>query len=451
MEQNRKFPGIEFWGLILQSMAEFLADNNVCGHTLLQIVAQGSSIIAELLRLKDFIPEPFKLASKEDQKKYGEIIYDFSYFDIAEAVDRKIETSWSETDHEIRQENIELLTRFYVAFESIFQYVNELNHFVREVNAGFYIQQTIENILNDPDGKQLLCEALYLYGAMLLILDLHIPGVIRERLIVAYTRYSAQKSHGDSNIDEVCKLLRSTGFKNFSKRPPSYPDDYFQRVPLDRTFVEMIIGRLRSDDIYNQVSVYPLPEHRPTALASQAQMLFVCLFFSPQTLHGQLARMREIKDKFFPDNWIVSIYMGITVSLMDAWEPYKAAKQALLNLTDAISVKEICETKKKDVQRLLNESREILKVGVLNEKSVMNELPKVLSLMRELNVVLRWTMLHSNPPIFQNDAKKDLSEMVNQELGMPPIALFELMLNTSQLELKVKEVIRDLLQEREAR
>lgn len=41
--------------------------------------------------------------------------------------------------------------------------------------------------------------------------------------------------------------------------------------------------------------------------------------------------MREIVDKFFPDNWVLSYYMGLTVNLIEAWEPYKAAKQALNN------------------------------------------------------------------------------------------------------------------------
>lgn len=155
---------------------------------------------------------------------------------------------------------------------------------------------------------------------MLLVVDLQIPGVVRERLLVAYNRYSALKTDGDSNIDEVCKLLRSTGFNDgsaySSKKVFAYPEDYFNRIPVDPIYIEMVIGRLRSDDVYNQISVYPLPEHRSTALANQAGMLYVCLFFSTKTLHTQAAKMREIVDKFFSDNWIVSFYMGITVNLL---------------------------------------------------------------------------------------------------------------------------------------
>lgn len=66
----------------------------------------------------------------------------------------------------------------------------------------------------------------------------------------------------------------------------------------------MIIGRLRSDDLYNQVSAYPLPEQRSTALATQAYMLYVVLYFTPDLLYNQQAVMREIVDKHFPDNWV---------------------------------------------------------------------------------------------------------------------------------------------------
>ena len=66
----------------------------------------------------------------------------------------------------------------------------------------------------------------------------------------------------------------------------------------------MVLGRLRSDDLYNQISAYPLPEQRSTALATQASMLYVVLYFSPELLHAQQAIMREIVDKYFPDNWV---------------------------------------------------------------------------------------------------------------------------------------------------
>lgn len=65
---------------------------------------------------------------------------------------------------------------------------------------------------------------------MLLVLDMHIPSIVRERILVSYHRYSVEKTHGNSNIDDICILLRSTGFSNApdAKKVPNYPDEYFR-------------------------------------------------------------------------------------------------------------------------------------------------------------------------------------------------------------------------------
>lgn len=61
---------------------------------------------------------------------------------------------------------------------------------------------------------------------MLLLLDLYIPGPVRERLLVAFYRYSTNQSQ--SNVDDVCKLLRDTGYnQQQGKRPADYPSEYF--------------------------------------------------------------------------------------------------------------------------------------------------------------------------------------------------------------------------------
>lgn len=63
-------------------MVDFLAENNLCGQAILRIVSRGNAIIAELLRLSEFIPAVFRLKDKSDQQKYGDIICDFSYFKV---------------------------------------------------------------------------------------------------------------------------------------------------------------------------------------------------------------------------------------------------------------------------------------------------------------------------------------------------------------------------------
>ncbi len=140
-----------------------------------------------------------------------------------------------------------------------------------------------------------------------------IPGPVRERMLISYFRY---KGGEIQNIDTVCKLCRSTGFIPESRKyPQNYPTEYFSRLPLPTQYLSMIIGRLRSDDIYNQTAYYPLPEHRSVALASQASMLYIILYFLPNILNKENAIMREIVDKHFPDNWVISYYMGFGSSL----------------------------------------------------------------------------------------------------------------------------------------
>jgi WASH complex subunit strumpellin len=141
---------------------------------------------------------------------------------------------------------------------------------------------------------------------MLLLLDARVPGPARERLIVAHYRHKGESPAVP--IVELAKLCRDTGFRAgepAGKRPPAYPEEYFRRCPVPKDVVAMLLARLRSDDVYNQMRVYPLPEHQSFALAQQASMLYVVLFFSPRTLAEEKKEMREIVDKHFSDNWVV--------------------------------------------------------------------------------------------------------------------------------------------------
>jgi len=60
-------------------------------------------------------------------------------------------------------------------------------------------------------------------------------------------------------------------------------------------------------------------------------MLFILLYFEPNFLNKENAKMREIIDKHFYDNWVVPVYMGNYVDLSVWWKPYKAASLALAN------------------------------------------------------------------------------------------------------------------------
>ena len=72
---------------------DFLSASSVCGQTLLRLVSRGNAIIAELLRLSDFIPPVFRLETRNDREKYEAILPDFSYFRNQDFFDQKIDST----------------------------------------------------------------------------------------------------------------------------------------------------------------------------------------------------------------------------------------------------------------------------------------------------------------------------------------------------------------------
>ena len=59
-------------------------------------------------------------------------------------------------DDELRESYTEVLSEFYAVFESIYKYAIDLNKYVEDVQDGLYIQMTLETILWDVEGRQLL-------------------------------------------------------------------------------------------------------------------------------------------------------------------------------------------------------------------------------------------------------------------------------------------------------
>lgn len=163
--------------------ADFLAENNQCGQTLLRLIARGNAIIAELFRLSDYIPPAFTTSTNN---KYNDIIFDFKYLSNQVYYDTLIgsKNDLQTLDDEFKFNHLEILTRFYLAFESIHKYVSDLARFLEDLEEGIYIQQNIDTVLFNQDGKQLLAESVYLYGLMLLIVDIKFEGSVREKLLI---------------------------------------------------------------------------------------------------------------------------------------------------------------------------------------------------------------------------------------------------------------------------
>ena len=54
-------------------------------------------------------------------------------------------------------------------------------------------------------------------------------------------------------------------------------------------------------------------------------MIFVLLFFCPKILEKENAKMREIVDKHFPDNWVIPVYQGHLADVTEWWRLFPAA------------------------------------------------------------------------------------------------------------------------------
>mmetsp|Transcript_36878 Transcript_36878/g.35603 ORF Transcript_36878/g.35603 Transcript_36878/m.35603 type:complete len:318 (+) Transcript_36878:35-988(+) len=317
------------------------------------MTANGSAILAELLRLSNHIPEVFLFDStpqpnekkgkeaqnskKEqnmmsidgemidpatasmlyyEQKKYEQILFDLSYIKNPDHYDNKIQGNIDLIDLEesFRESYMEIIERFFQLFDSIYSYYREMKSFIQNMHEGYFIDYNLEGILQNQEGKRLIIEVFYLYGVMLLLMDRLIPALARERMVVCYVRFKGQYTSDYCN--EVCRLVKNTGYAyNFLTKqetiPKNYPLDFFSRFSIDsidRTIIETFINTLKDDDIYNQLAAYPNPEHRSMALSNQAQIIFVLLSFCPKVLERENAKMREIVDKHFPDNWVIPIY-----------------------------------------------------------------------------------------------------------------------------------------------
>jgi WASH complex subunit strumpellin len=229
---------------------DFLTEGSIAGQTLLRLVSRGSSIIAELQRLSALTPTAVKFAGYAEEDageaariaesdpraaRYRAVLFDFRYLKTPEMFDRSLNTSaaLTELDDELYDAHEAILARFYGLFESIVTYLGDYNKYLRELEEGYYIQHTLEAVLLDLDGRQLLCEGLYLYGVMLLLLDSKIPGCVRERLIIAHYRHKGEGAAVP--MGDLSRLCRDTGYRHgapAARRPANYPEEYLARFPV---------------------------------------------------------------------------------------------------------------------------------------------------------------------------------------------------------------------------
>ncbi|AYU80055.1 Hereditary spastic paraplegia protein strumpellin, putative [Leishmania donovani] len=467
-----------------EERVNFLDDD--CGRNALQLAARGSTIVATLQRLAAHIPAEFTAPSGTP---YARLIFDFRYFKHQDQIEKSIADSAEllVLDKEFYDTHMELLEKFMSLFRGIYGYVIELNRYVRKIQDGQYVAQTLDTVLESLDGRQLLCELYHLYGVMLLLMDHKIGGLVRERIIVSYVRY---RGSGEAHTVEVAELCRATsqgagGTAAIAgspvKRAPvspraaagsgtgisNYPIDYFERVPVQKGVVARLLACIRSDDIYRMSSHYPNPDHRSAAMALQGGIAFVLLFFCGDVLVQQLPVMKELVEKHFADNWVVHYYGGYTADLSVAWAAFPAARAALQRTLESHSVTYHLQRMRGALARSTERVQAVLEEGMLTENYVLDNVhASLLPIITESNVVLRWFVLQgvcsasaSSPPASPVCGDPDEASLraAASAAGQAVRASFEndelltLLLATAQLERHVHSRFAVVLQEKTAR
>ena len=448
-----------------------------------------------------------------------------------------------------------IIEEYYDLFYSIYEYQKDLNEFAEDLSGGYYIRYTVESVLLDADGRALLCEAIWLYGVMLMLMERFLPvsfsasvcarggprsrtnderrttmteihgvffsrlthrlirtisprsfvcfvlatppllssraprpgkGPVRERLVIAYFRLFGRD--GDiSRIDLICKLTKSTGILppppptpppssnasssstsssptpgtfSYSDRSFKYPTDderLFSRFPLPPDLIRNVVGCLVSDDVYRQSSAFPNIDHRSTRLSRQASMLYVILYFDPAVLRDERPRMREVVDKYFHDNWVVHVYGGVTADLGLEWGRFDAARSALDNVLSSTTdgVRRMHVNNAKLVGQCMAELRAYLTMGILTDPFVLDNRHDLLNCLRRCNIAIRWRVLHrrtANPAfraiVCVAPDRVTTDPRLEADFAINDTHVVSLILLTSQLEMQLKSIFRDLLERR---
>ena len=142
----------------------------------------------------------------EEAKKYVPFLFDFSYLHNPEEWEQSLTlptktsttTPSGDTNDSNEPDNLLELERefainhrasileYYELFYSIYNYQKELNTFIHDLTQGYYIQYTVESVLLDVDGRALLCESVWLYGVILMLMERLLPVSVHGANVVLF-------------------------------------------------------------------------------------------------------------------------------------------------------------------------------------------------------------------------------------------------------------------------
>lgn len=233
---------------------EFLQES-LCGKDFLKLLARGSGIIAELLRLSNNIPKIF-LNCEDDNIVYKDILMDLEYLKNTDLYEEKITkiNNYQQLEDNLFNRYSSLVKRFVDLFESIVSYSNQLNTLIKDIynGTGNYVE-SYEMLLANDISKQVLLESYYFLGVMLIFLENLIPGPVREKIIVCHVRIIGGQNTMP-NLHEITKLCKKTEFL-----PDWYPYEEkktaLMNIPLSTLKKEMFAEYNFTEKIFARMGI----------------------------------------------------------------------------------------------------------------------------------------------------------------------------------------------------
>jgi len=168
--------------------------------------------------------------------------------------------------------------------------------------------------------------------------------------------------------------------------------------------------------------------------------MFVLLNFCPKILEKEDARMREITDRHFPDNWIIPIFQGYLVDLTIYWNDFVAAKKAMANNIYLENIRKIAALYYKRMKKCQEQLKHYLIEGKLLEEYVLDHVKSLMKLLRDVNVTIRWVMLH------KTTKNRQIYEILDK--GFTGEEVVDLILKTSKFEQIFKNMLQNLVSEK---
>ena len=386
-------------------------------------------------------------------------------------VQRRIIAKQQELERKLVEEYQDTISSFVQLFHKIYKYYLDITKFWKDVSTGQYIHHSTQSILEHEERlRQLLCELLYLFGTVLIVLDLYIPGTIRERFIIAHYRYctttlststlSPMVVTGEGTFDDICKAFqrctKDYHHHNHQQQQQQQQHDmhnvtpivqstsYMTRFPLDTKLVQGVMNCIMDHDIYPiYTQAYPSYKHRSTRWSKQAQRMAVIVHFQPDILKSNSLYCRQMIDRFFSNRWRIPLYNGEILDIRDEWmdDRYAAAQSELHHVLGQQTLGSILSKRTMMTLTTLQELNRCMDQDKLSSDYVLDHFDYILNVLRDANDSLQWEMLHRGSRLFMGKSPT-YTRVIDDE------TIVELIFATSCFDEMVLHAFQDVMKRR---